>query len=118
MPSGAADAPSLGMSTVDRQGRRLCDATGCRKRKGLQYVHRGWFCHRHRAEMAKLRDRVSHCAPDAMDPRELRRQYEARTREMLDRKVFDAGHVVYVRELERRLVGWPARRDPLQATRP
>lgn len=79
-----------------RDGKPLCHAVGCRKRKSLHCVHGGLFCEEHARALGEIRARLRR-AKATGDANAERRERQA---EIEFRKLADAGHMHRQRGLE------------------
>ena len=83
------------MSIYDKyniHGARLCECVGCRKHKRLQYIHGGFFCAKHAAELEDIRRLLVHgkVSGDCFI------EYVYRQKELDFRKQIDFGHLHYL----------------------
>jgi hypothetical protein len=80
--------------TYNKNGDLMCGAIGCRKHKRLHFAYRGAFCDKHLLELSKIRKLIKSAET-------IEDEIKYRNQEMLFRKTFDEGHVMYIRKMER-----------------
>ena len=82
------------LQLFDVQGRRLCDAYGCKEHHDLISAYNGVFCLKHTLELGRLRKIIE---PHSGTFEE----YQARLEELRLRKVLEPGHAHYLSQLEK-----------------
>lgn len=80
------------LDLYNKNGDRICDAFGCRKHTRLVFIHRGWFCRKHRKQLDEIRMRIKETGNFIVE-------INARYEELLFRKRQDYGHIHYLNTL-------------------
>ena len=79
---------------MNRNGSLLCHWVGCRKHKKIIYKFHGLFCHKHINSLNLIRNNIK--KPNIKPNEEIYWRYQ----EMINRKIFDKNHIMYIRRLE------------------
>ena len=86
--------------TINKRGQLLCHAMGCRKYKHLEEKFGGKFCPKHIAELQQIRN----CLCKAKHSGNVVDELYYRQEEIIFRKLADAGHMHFQRNLEKCVV--------------